>query len=126
MASAPFTALDQDARVARAMRDEFTWTAKGDGIFICETPAGKCYWVGEHACTCPDWQYRVRGGGRCKHQVALGQKLIADGASLCAKGLRMTREEELLQTAPGEEEVNEVRARRARKDKLGGYYALRG
>jgi predicted nucleic acid-binding Zn finger protein len=95
MACATITAIDQEARVARAMREEFTFTPHNPGEFICETAAGNAYLTSEEFCTCGDWNYRCSKveGSRCKHQVALGQKLIADGALTVAKGLRMTREE---------------------------------
>jgi hypothetical protein len=90
------TAQQQDERTARAMREDYDWTEAGNGAWICETADGNEYLVWEDACQCKDWEYRVskQPGAKCKHQIALGHKLIAEGASLCAKGLRMMRDEQ--------------------------------
>lgn len=70
---------EQAKRVARAQRQDFTFTSYNPGEWICETEAGHAYLVTEGGqCTCPDSQYRcTERGERCKHAVALGHHLIA-------------------------------------------------
>lgn len=96
MSRTTLTAADQDARVARAIAESGDWTwTEHDGSFICETRPGSAYLVSETTCTCPDWEYRCSKNAdcRCKHQVALGMKLLADGSALVAQGTRMVGEE---------------------------------
>lgn len=71
----------QEQRIARAVREsgEMLWQTDGTG-WIVTTAAGNSYRVSERACTCHDYQHRCQGTEvRCKHQVALGQKLLAEG-----------------------------------------------
>ncbi len=79
-------AEEQEARVARAARQDFSFTAGSAGQWICETEAGRVYLVREDgACDCPDARYRcTERGSRCKHSVALGHHLIALGHGLIA------------------------------------------
>lgn len=75
-----WTAEEQEARVARAMREEYTWRQDPSGNWVCETEAGKCYIVSEHGCSCPDFAYRcAESAARCKHQVAFSHWLMAGG-----------------------------------------------
>lgn len=78
-----WTGEDQGQRVARAMREAFTFRASEDGAWICESESGSSYLVRERMCGCEDHQYRSGpAGGLCKHRVALGQFLIARGLLL--------------------------------------------
>lgn len=72
----------EEARVARANREEFTFTAYNPGEWLCETASGNAYLVRESgACVCPDAQYRSNPRGlRCKHSIALGGHLLQIGA----------------------------------------------
>jgi hypothetical protein len=90
--------FDQDRRTARALREvaeDYEFTRHNPGEWICESPAGNAYLVSEESCTCGDWMHRAsQCGGRCKHQVALGHKLIAAGASWVAQGMRLQKDPE--------------------------------
>ncbi len=73
-----FDELDQDARVARAIRQDFTFVPQDEGTWICENEAGDGYLVTVDACTCEDCQYRTGpAGALCKHSIALRHHLLA-------------------------------------------------
>jgi hypothetical protein len=75
--------FDQDSRISRALGTvlpDYQFTPHNPGEWIVESPEGNCYLVNETTCTCPDALYRAgEAGGKCKHQIALGHKLLADG-----------------------------------------------
>ncbi len=75
-----WTGEEQDARVARAMRQAFEFTPAGEGTWRCDSESGASYLVSRNRCACEDHQYRSGpAGGLCKHRVALGHHLISEG-----------------------------------------------
>ena len=75
-------ALDQEARIARAVQQaaDYSFTQRGDE-WLCEGPHGS-YVVTAEACSCNDWQYRCANAEAvCKHQWLLGRLLIEIGGA---------------------------------------------
>jgi hypothetical protein len=102
--------FDQEARVTRALREvaDYTWAPLDPGEWVCESPAGNAYLVSEESCTCEDWLYRASPcGGRCKHQVALGHKLLAEGRDLAEIAAERRRQEWAAQMAAEREEIRQ-------------------
>lgn len=85
----------QEARTARGLIEgpDYQFLPARPGVWYCTSVSGSQYIVSEHSCTCPDHQYRCAPSpeARCKHQVALGHKLIADGVDLVHEGLKLAR-----------------------------------
>lgn len=75
-----FDALDQEARVARALHSAGDYEIRPhDGSYIVDGPRG-AYIVSETSCSCDDWLHRCsKVGAKCKHQVLVGHWLIANG-----------------------------------------------
>lgn len=75
-------AVEQEARVVRAVQEsgDYVFVELEGERFVCTSKSGKAYLVTGRYCTCPDYQHRCAGNDlRCKHQIALGQKLLAEG-----------------------------------------------
>lgn len=81
MVASELTGREQEVRTVRAAVEggDYQWVKK-DAFYICETAKGSVYQVQDGGCSCADWQYRgSKTGALCKHQIALGQKKLADG-----------------------------------------------
>ena len=110
-----WSALDQDARVARAAREGFRFTALDEGAWVCETESGHAYRVTLTACDCPDSEYRCTSAGAlCKHRIALNHHLLASGAVFAQEA------------AAREEALTALRRRKARMAKHARFYKLLG
>ena len=84
----PFTALDQDARVARAFLEagDYTFAPHDAGTWRCDGPRGSFLVSEQGDCSCEDATYTTGPvGGRCKHAILLGRWLIATGFGLLAR-----------------------------------------
>jgi hypothetical protein len=89
-----FTALDQEARVARAFREagDYTFTPHDADTWVCDGPRGS-FLTGAEACTCEDFIYVCeKVGARCKHQIQLGHRLLAAGEAFFSPGSGPERE----------------------------------
>ena len=92
----------QDARTTRGLIEgaDYQFLPDRPGVWLCQSVSGHTYRVSAECCTCADWQYRCRPlDCCCKHQVALGHKMIADGAELVNEGLALAKKQQAAEEA---------------------------
>lgn len=85
-----------DARRSRAQAEglAYRWLPWHDGRWLCESRSGALYLISADGCSCADWHHRCQSTGRkCKHQLALGYRLLGEGNALIRLGLALLEEE---------------------------------
>lgn len=74
------SALEQEQRIARAIREMADWTIEETEFAFVVTTRGGRYEVTAWACTCADHVKRCAGTeARCKHRFAVGETLLEQG-----------------------------------------------
>jgi hypothetical protein len=81
----PFDGIAQDQRISRAIAQagDYEFRPLDPGTWVCDGPRGSFLVTETGGCSCEDAQYVTEpAGGRCKHAIMLGHKLIEAGLSL--------------------------------------------